>query len=172
MSYELNIKGFLSKFKTAARSYLFYMEPRIPGGVEGVENQGVYLVKSTSLPSSNFDDITASWQGFDFKTPGKRIYDTWNVSFNVDLNANIRKAFAAWQNRILDPAFNQTSLPETYMMDQKVVLLGINLQPIMSYTMVQAYPSAVAEIALDYTDSNFASFDVTFTYQYFTTANS
>jgi hypothetical protein len=164
----LNIRDFLDKFKTGARSYLFYMTPNLPDTM-GLDEGGTYLVKATSLPSSNFDDITASWQGFDFKTPGKRTYDTWNVTFNVDMNATIRKAFLAWQNIILDPTKNIHSLPSTYMRDQEVSLLGLNLQPILTYTLVKAYPSALAEVSLDYGDSNFASFDVTFTYQYFTT---
>jgi hypothetical protein len=166
----LSIDQFLGKFKTGARSYLFYMSPQFPNGVtSGLEEDGVYMVKSTSLPSSNFDDITASWQGFDFKTPGKRTYDTWNVTFNVDVTANIRKAFLSWQKIILDPEKNVHSLPTTYMRDQTVTLLGIGLNDILQYRLVGAYPSAVAEVSLDYSDSNFASFDVTFTYQYFTT---
>ncbi len=166
----LDIKTFKGVFETGARSYLFYMQPNIPNSI-AAGNLPIYLVKATSLPSSNFDDITASWQGFDYKTAGKRTFDTWNVTFNVDINATIRKAFAEWQRSILDPLTNIHGMPTTYLQDQTVALIGLNFSATpITYTLIGAYPSSVAEVALDYTDSNFATFDVTFTYQYFTVA--
>jgi hypothetical protein len=150
---------------------LFYYQPLCPASVAGLVagDKAMYFVRSTSLPSSNFDEIVTSWQGFDFKAAGKRTFDTWNVSFNVDKQSLIRQAFLKWHNLILNPEVNKPTLPSVYQQDQTVTLLGFEGNDLLSYTLYAAYPSAIGEIALDYTNSDFAQFDVTFTYQYYTT---
>ena len=164
-----DIETFRNVFETGARSYLFYVVPSFPSGIT-VTPEASYLVKTASLPTSNFEELIASWQGFDYKAAGKRTYDTWSVTFNVDIKATVRKAFVSWMDMILNPANNRQTMPTTYMRDQTISLLGIDFQPIMTYKLVAAWPSQVGEVTLDYADSAFASFDVTFTYLYYKTS--
>lgn len=177
---ELDIDNFRRRFVTGARSYLFYMQPIFPTGASAIyvtisrQATPIYLVRATSLPSSNFDELTASWQGFDYKAAGKRSYDTWNVTFTVDQYAGIRQAFVEWQDKILDPRTNRHGVPGDgggYMADQLVSLINFDFNSeAITYKLVGAYPSTVGEVTLDYADSAYATFDVTFTYQYFITA--
>lgn len=172
MTIGMNIDTFISKFKTGARSYLFYMEPKFQGNTSLASVDARYLVKSTSLPTSSFEELTASWQGFDYKAAGKRSYDNWTVSFNVDYGAKIRTAYIDWMNLILDPRTNKPSLPSEYMADQVVSLLSVeNFEPVLTYNLWRAWPSQVGEVTLDYADSAYATFDVTFTYLYFTSTD-
>lgn len=164
-----SIRDFKENFQTGARSYLFVIDPVFPNGVNvtNKERSG-YYVRSSSLPSSNFDDITTSWQGFDFKSAGKRNYDPLTISFNVDKDAYIREAYANWQNQMLNPETNIASYPSQYMVNQKIYLLGLDFLPIMTFELFFAYPQSVGEVSLDYTNSDFATFDVGLTYTYFT----
>ena len=164
----LNLNGFIEKFRgiEAARTYLFYIVPDIPG----FQNTDVtYFVKSGSLPSSSFDEMSTSMQNLNFKTAGKRNFDVWNVSFYVDGRAAIRKAFTRWLNLIVNPVSGVHAYPSEYMRNQKVILLAPDKKSeILTYTLVKAYPSSVGEIPLDYSTFDYAQFDVSFTYQYHT----
>jgi len=171
MAIALDVETFRQRFQTGARTYLFYMVPTFPSlpGVMAQED-AMFFVKSTSLPTSSFEELVASWQGFDYKAAGKRTYDNWTVSFNVDKNATIRKTFVNWMDLILNPKVNKPAPAETYMRPQRVHLLGLDtFEPAMTYTLIAAWPSQVGEVTLDYADSAYASFDVTFTYLYFET---
>ena len=161
-----DINSFRDKFESAARSYLFYVTPTIPGAVI----DATYLVKSSSLPSSGFEEITTSMQSLDTKSAGKRTFDNWNVTFFIDRNALLRKYFAWWLNLIVHPASGTHSYPSEYMRDQQVSLVGFqSQQEIMTYTLKNAWPVSVGETALDYSNIDYAQFDVTFAYQYFLT---
>jgi hypothetical protein len=116
---------------------------------------------------SSFEEILTGWQGFDYKTAGKRIYNPFVVTFNTDLEAKIRKAFLAWQNLILNPETNHHALPEAYMKEQSINLLGLDFETILRYKLQFAWPMEVGDLALDYMNTtDFAQFDVTFNYTY------
>ena len=168
---QFDITNFRNIFKTAARTYLFYVTPQFPIQVSTSPPTNIYLVKASSLPSSTFEEVTTSMQQSDFKSAGKRSYDNWNVTFYVDINATLRKTFNKWLDTIVDPITGYHGYPKDYMMDQKVTLLGINKKEIMTYTMTWAYPTSVGETTLDYANIDFATFDVSFAYQTFTTTS-
>ena len=169
---EISIDSFKSKFETGARPYLFYFEPFFPKGLPGVST-GVdsprFLVRSTGLPSSTIEELRTPWQGFDYIQGGKRSFGDFTVSFHVDLKASLRKQFLAWHDLILDPKTNVHAYPSEYFVDQYVVLLGLDFQPILSYRLWYAFPSDIGAVTLDYgAAGDMANFDVTFKYTYHT----
>jgi hypothetical protein len=169
----MSIDDFKTNFQTGARSYLFYCKPIFPsitgllypsGQIENTK----FLVRSTQLPSVSLEEQATSWQGFEYKTAGKYTYDNWTISFNVDAYANIRNNYALWCKYILDPATNKHAYPNQYFVDQEIELLGLDFVPIAKYTLKYAFPSQVGDVNLDYTNTDFAQFDVTYSYTYFT----
>jgi len=183
---KYNIDSFKQNFETGARAYLFEYSPTFPtgtggfttgltsilgGGVSSIgDTNAMYLVKTAVLPSSSFEEILTPWQGFDYKSPGKRNYNNFTVTFNVDRYANIRKAFLAWQDLMLDPKTNSHALPSAVFKDQTIHLLGLDLTYILTYTLKHAWPMEVGDLQLDYSQTgDFATFDVTFSYTYFET---
>jgi len=167
---ELNIDAFKAKFETGARPYLFYFEPSFPSGLGiPINPQPRFLVRSTALPTSSVEPIVTPWQGFDYVSGGKRSFGDFTVSFNVDLQANVRKQFLRWHDLILDPKTNKHAYPSEYFKDQIVVQLGLDFTSIMSYKLWYAWPSDIGAQALDYgATGDMANFDVTFRYTYFT----
>jgi hypothetical protein len=167
----LNLDTFINKMKATggfARSYLFYITPTIPNYADV---NTTYFVKSSTLPSSNFEEISNSMQSIDFKSAGKRNFDTWSVSFYIDGQAKIRQAFTEWLRMIYDPATGIHGYPSEYVRDQKVSLIGTNRNEILTYTLYKAWPSVVGESPLDYSTTDYSQFDVTFTYQYYVASN-
>jgi hypothetical protein len=168
---ELNIDTFKAQFQTGARAYLFYMEPSFPAAVGGdmTNPAGRFLVRSTSLPASKVASIPTPWQGFDFKSAGKRTYDAWEVTYVVDRRILMREKFLKWHDLVLDPATNKHALPDVYFKDQRVVMLNMEtMQGASKYTLKYAYPEDVGAVALDYgSTEGFATFTVTWAYTYF-----
>lgn len=160
-----SIDSFKANFQNAARQNLFYIYLDIPGSRLGTEKT-VYLVRSSSLPESTIDQIEIPWQGQAFKFGSSHTYSDWTVSFAVDFNAQIRKDFVNWQKLIHNEETNKHGMPADYMRTQRAVMLDGSGSPIMEYQLINAWPSVVSEISLDYSAKEFATFDVTFTYTY------
>lgn len=140
----------------------------IKGLSKGTEKFG-YYVKSTSLPASNLERVSTYWQGQEYKMSGVQRFEDWTVSFNVDNDASVLKKFRDWQNIIHNSDSNIYGLPISYMVDQEVHLLGMETgETICMYKLYGAWPSDIGAVALDYGTNEFATVDITFTYQYHT----
>ena len=162
-----NLDEFKSNFEGGAKQYLFYIKPNIPGGVITME-KSTYLVMTSQLPGRNIEEVIAPWQGMDYKYAGKSTWDAWECTFRVDRLAKIRTAFEKWSNQIHDPVTNIRTLPAAYVADQYAQLLDENGSPIVTYKLIDAWPSAMTAIDLDYAGTEGAQFSITFTYQYYT----
>lgn len=126
-----------------------------------------YLVKSTSLPQSDIEEISTYWIGQAYKMAARRNTGDWTVTFVVDNDGKILKRFWDWQNIIHNPEANIYGRPVTYMADQEIHLLGYDTgSTICVYKLFGAWPKTIGQVQLDYGTNDVASFDVTFSYQY------
>lgn len=154
-----------------ARGYLFniYLEGT-EVGMDGGDNKTAYLVRSSNLPAGTIEPIEVPWQGQTYKIGSTHTFDTWSCTFNVDMAADIRKNFLEWQKKIHDPETNEHGEPDSYLATVKIELLGTSGDPILTYTLEQAWPSEVGEVDLAYDNkTEVAQFDVTFNYNWYTT---
>ena len=162
------LEEFKSNFEGGAKQYLFYIKPEIPGiGTE----KATYMVSTGALPGRSFEEEITSWQGMDYKLAGKSTFETWDITFRIDREADIRYSFEDWMKLIHNPETNIRSMPSEYMRDQVAQLLNENGNPILTYKLHDAWPSNLATVDLDYAGSEIATFTVTFTYQYYTYVN-
>jgi len=161
-----DLDSFRANFKAGAKSYLFYVKPVFPLTIGANTEQATYLVNTSSLPAGTIEEQETAWQGYTYKVAGKSTFATWTVQYKVDALADIRRWFVGWQTLIHDPTTNIYSAPADYMVDQQVELLGNEGESITKYKLIGAWPSEIGEITLDYTATDLAIFDVTYTYQY------
>ena len=167
---RFDIDSYRASFQGGARQYLFYVKPVFPAGIPGADTElATYLVRTSSLPETMTEEITTQWQGFDYKQPGKFTFSDWNITFNVDLKANIQTMFMNWIVATHDPTTNMYQLPSNLMSDQQLELLGIDSKPILKYKLIAAWPKAMTAVTLDYGSNDVAQFDVTFAYIYHVT---
>ena len=169
-----NLESFKSNFSGGARSYLFYFLPQFPASVGGgmSTEQASYLVRTTALPETTFEESIVAWQGFDFKFAGKHTFAPLEVEFNVDRKADIRMLFENWMNLIHNSQTNEWAPLEEYMVNQTILLLDYDGTPTMDYRLFYAWPSNVGPVTLDYQGTETAIFSVTFTYAYHTIGKS
>ena len=166
---NFNIEGFKAGFGDGAKSSLFYYQhswPPLLPDAPITEQQAIFLVKTAQMPSTALEEVTINWQGFDWKFAGKHTYTDVTITFNVDLNASVRMLFERWSNLVHDPVTNFYTLHSEHMRDQKLQMIGYQGQVILEFTLHDAWPKEVGQIAVDYSSTEVATFDVTFTYSY------
>ena len=163
MAFDIN--SFKANFQDRARGYLFYIMLNIPGASLSTD-QTRFLVKSSAVPESTIDVAEISWQGMVYKLPTTHTYSDWTVTFAVDSSQDLYNDFMNWQKMIHDPKTNIQGSPESYMQDQEVWLLDTSGQVSKRIKLVNAWPSGLGEVTLDYSSKETQEFAVTFTYMY------
>ena len=169
---SFNIEAFKARFGDGAKSSLFYFQPQWPVGLNPdlTQEDAIYLVKTAQMPSTALEEVTLNWQGFDWKFPGKHTYTDFVVTFNIDLEAKIRNTFELWSNLAHNPQDNFYNTHDVFMMDQTLQMIGYQGQVILEFTIFDAWPKEISQIQMDYSSTEIATFDVTFTYSYHATS--
>lgn len=165
---SFNIEAFKANFGDGAKSSLFYYSPSWPTALDAplTEQQTIYLVKTAQMPSTAMDEVTINWQGFDWKFAGKHTYADVTITFNVDLEAKVRMLFERWSNLIHNPNTNFYSTHNVHMKDQRMQMVGYEGETILEFVLHDGWPKEVGQISVDYSSTEVATFDVTFTYSY------
>ena len=164
---DMTLETYRANLNVGARGYLFYWRPNIPGGDDATASK---LVRSTSLPTSTINTINIPWQGYQYKIGGRHEYAEWSVTLTMDSPDMTRTPLLTWMNmKIHNPKTNLHGIPTDYFATQQVELIDpYSHAPTQTYHLVDAWPSSVSEIALDYSSTDVATYSVTFAYQYFT----
>jgi hypothetical protein len=132
-----------------------------------------FLCKAAQLPASSIENIQTLYRGRPVNFAGERTFQPWTISIYNDTTFNIRNAFEAWQNGIQNYSATTGRVnPRDYQIDLNVHQLGRDGAIIKSYKFVDAFPTLIGPIALDYDQQNaIETFDVEFQYNYFTSAS-
>lgn len=169
---SMTLETYQSNLRIGARQYLFYYIPSFPLGNGDVPKTGK-LVRSMSLPASVAEPITINWQGYAYKIAGRQTFSDWSVTFTLDADGAsselTRTNFLQWMSGIHEPTDNVHGIPAQYFATQTLDLIDPhNHQPIMVYNLVDAWPTNISEVTLDYGTNDVAQYTVTFAYQYHT----
>lgn len=165
---SFNIEAFKANFGDGAKSSLFYYQPSWPPVVDAplTEEETIYLVKTATMPSTTLEEVVINWQGFDWKFAGKHTYNDITISFNVDFRAKVRMLFERWSNSIHNPTTNFYTVHSEHMRDQRLQMLGYEGQVIMEFILHDCWPKEIGQISMDYSTTDVANFDVTYSYSY------
>jgi len=129
-----------------------------------------FLCKSAQLPASTIENIAVLFKGRPVNFAGERNFAPWTVSIYNDTTFNIRNAFEQWQAGI--QSYSTTdgrTNPRDYQVDLQVHQLDRSGATIKSYKFVDAFPTNIGPIALDYDQQNaIEQFDIEFQYNFFT----
>jgi len=156
-----------------ARPNQFRVELTFPsyvtlGTVAGQRAQ--FLCKAAQLPASTIENLPVLYRGRPINFAGERTFQPWSVTVYNDTSFGIRNALEQWQSGIQN--YNTTLgrvTPTDYQVDLQVHQLDRSGSIIKSYKFVDAFPTAISAIGLDYEQQNaIEQFDVEFTYNFFT----
>jgi len=131
-----------------------------------------FLCKAAQLPASTIETLPVLFRGRPVNFAGERTFQPWTVTIYNDTTFGIRNALEQWQSGIQN--YNTTNgrvNPTDYQVDLNVHQLDRNGAIIKSYTFVDAFPTTISAVGLDYEQQNaIEQFDVEFQYNYFTSA--
>lgn len=156
-----------------ARANQFRVELAFPsyvtaGALVGLNSQ--FLCKAAQLPGSMIDNMQIMYRGRPVNFAGERTFQPWVISVYNDTTFSIRNAMERWSEGVLNNAqTNGRVNPRDYQVDLLVHQMDRNGATVKTYKFVDAYPTEIGQIQLDYeTNNQIEMFDVTFTYNYWT----
>lgn len=161
MGFKLD--DMIGKYKDFARGYLFYARVSSPTGISG---DHPYLVSAASLPVQTIEAMNTAWQGNQYNFGGVNTFTAYTLTFKSDINQGLRNEFLRWMQKIHDPVSNIHGYPGDYFGTVQITQLNTKGEGIMSYELVNAFPTDISEIGLDYSSKEVSTFTVSFTYQY------
>lgn len=163
----------ISLFKGAltlggARPHLFRVDLTFPTSNPVAVAESQFLIKATSLPSSQVEEFSVRYQGRDVKFAGQRIFQNWNITVINNTTFALRNAFEEWIELINGSQTNiGTYAYQQYQRDLKVTQLYGNNIPIKEYKFINAFPVGISAIGLSYeSGARVEEFEVEFAYDY------
>ena len=155
-----------------ARANQFRVELTFPtyvtaGAAVGLQSQ--FLCKAAQLPASVIENVPIQYRGRAVNFAGEKTFQPWTVTVYNDTTFGIRNAMEQWQSGIQNyNTTNGRTNPTDYQVDLQVHQLDRNGGIIKTYKFVDAFPTAISAIGLDYEQQNaIEQFDVEFTYNFF-----
>jgi hypothetical protein len=169
-----NISDFKAQLTGGgARANQFRVELAFPtyvsaGPIVGMKTQ--FLCKSAQLPASTIDNVPLQYRGRAVNIAGERTFAPWTISVYNDTDFAIRNALEQWSNGVQNLSTSNGRVnPRDYQVDLMVHQLDRNGAIVKTYKFIDAWPSEVGAIALDFDTANAVeTFDTTFTYNYWT----
>ena len=156
-----------------ARANQFRVELTFPsfvtlGVVAGQQAQ--FLCKSAQLPASTVENFAVQYRGRAVNFAGERSFAPWTIQVYNDTNFNVRNALEQWSNGIQNlGATTGLTNPRDYQVDLSVHQLDRNGAIVKTYKFIDAYPTEVGTIELDFdTVNSIETFPITFQYNYWT----
>ena len=188
-----NVSQFTNQLvNDGARPNLFQVSlPGLPTGLGTNQLQNVsnpssrlsFMAKAAQLPGSSIGQVPVYYFGREVKFAGNRTFADWQLTIINDEDFTIRNSLETWMNWINSNAGNVrgtgngpqliTQSGQSYALDAKVDQYGKNGNVIQTYNFVGMFPTDISPIDLDWSSNDaIEEFTVTFSYQYWTNANS
>ena len=171
-----NIQQFTSGLSGGgARAGLFEVEMNIPQSL--VTNSGTrvkdkfrFSCSATTIPPGTIEVSEVSYMGRLFKLPGGRVFDEWVTTGLNDEDFLIRDSIEQWMDELNGNTTNRDNVianSGNSMQNLVVTQFAKDGAPIRKYVLVDAWPSAVGEVALDWAESStIQTFDITWNFQW------
>ena len=152
-----------------ARPNQFRVNLQFPGTVGHPGQDYDLLVTGAAIPASTVNPVITQFRGREVKFAGERIFDPWTITVINDSKFGLRAQFEKWMEEINNKENNSGEVAwENYQVDMSVEHLDRNNVALQSYTLVQAFPINMSEIALQYAQNDIIEeFTVTFQYQHY-----
>lgn len=194
MKVRFCIDDYKTKFSNGIKQYLFFAMFNFPTGnntnkmslpesflsplgYNSNANIFPYLVRSTSIPESTFNEEIIPFTDFQFKMAGQRMFSDWNVSFNIDEKGLILDAFHQWHDEIYHVEGNKekktysSNTADKYMKTQQLYLIDGSGIATKKIEIFNAWPKSIGQVSLDYASTEIATMEVNFSFQHYTITN-
>jgi hypothetical protein len=177
---SFSIDSFTSKLKAGgALASLFEAELVTSKGVEDSASvqDFKFLCKATTLPGDTIDVATGTYMGRGINIPSNRAAVQWTTTVYNDEGMEIRNNVESWMEQLNSHKTNVRASAMTqiqsYTGTLKVKTFGKagGIIP-KSYEFIDAWPSAIGEITVDWETNDIQTYDVTWEFSYWRSTQS
>ena len=158
-----------------ARANLFSVQLANPSAVTGIPTRGSdLLVKAAQFPGSTVAPMPVNYGGRIIKLTGFRTFDNWTVTVINDEDFSHRKWIESWMYSIAGSHDgDRSSLARTDSLynapaDMNVHALNNKGANVSSWKFVNAWPTALGDITLDWSSDTIQEYTIEFAYEYWT----
>lgn len=169
-----DLTSFMSNFRDGVRPNRFRVTLNYPTLVGTPARRSEFIVKGAALPASTLGEIPVFYQGRQYKIPGDRVFEDWNVTMYNTTDFDHRNALISWSNAINAYRANVASTddPLELFVQAQVEQLSISDQVLTTNVFYNLWPKLIGEIALDFaTNDAIEEYPVTFSYSHFEVPN-
>ena len=165
----------ISNFKDAlplggSRAGLFRIYIPVPDflkGHGGSAEKFSLSAQASTIPPGTIEVTEIAYFGRTFKLPGARTFDEWSTTVMIDEDFATRDFIEQWMDRINGNTTNKTTSKGNYFRDLEVHQYAKTGEIIRKYILVDAWPSGLGEVALDWAEgSTVQTFDVAWQFQW------
>ena len=181
MASTFSIDDFTSRFKQGgALASLFKAKLLSTKGSADSSSTSdfEFLCKATTLPGDTIDVATVTYMGRGINIPSNRAAVQWTTTVYNDEGMEIRNHVENWMEQLNSHRTNIRAANKikinSYTGTLEVQTFGkegaSNFKK--SYEFVDAWPSAVGEITVDWETNDIQTYDITWEFSYWRSANS
>jgi hypothetical protein len=171
---SFSIDSFTSKLKAGgALASLFEAELTTTKGTEDAAavQDFKFLCKATTLPGDTIDVATVTYMGRGINIPSNRAAVQWTTTVYNDEGMEIRNNVESWMEKLNSHKTNvrasSMSQIQSYTGSLKVRTFnkagGVSPK---SYEFIDAWPSAIGEITVDWETNDIQTYDITWEFSY------
>ena len=136
-----------------------------------------FLCKSTTLPGDTIETATVTYMGRGINIPANRAAATWETTIYNDEGMEIRNNLESWMEQLNSHKTNVRAAAMTQIQSYTGTLkvktfakAGSTITK--SYEFIDAWPSTIAPIPVDWDTNDIQTYDVTWEYSYWRSSKS
>ena len=178
---SFSIDSFTAKLKAGgALASLFEAElittkgPQLPSSIQDFK----FLCKATTLPGDTIDVATVTYMGRGINIPSNRAAVQWTTTVYNDEGMATRNNIESWMEQLNSHSTNKRAAGMQRILDYTGSLTVEQLSKTggttatKMYTFVNAWPSAIGEITVDWETNDIQTYDVTWEFSYWKSSQS
>ena len=178
---SFSIDSFTSKLKGGgALASLFEAELTTSKGTsdQSARDDFKFLCKATTLPGDTIDVATVTYMGRQINIPSNRAAVQWTTTVYNDEGMEIRNNIESWMEQLNSHKSNLRAAAMTkinsYTGTLKVRTFGkaSSTRYTKTYEFIDAWPSAIGEITVDWETNDIQTYDITWEFSYWRSADS
>ena len=178
---SFSIDAFTSKLAAGgALASLFEAELTTSKGTEDSSSieDFKFLCKATTLPGDTIDVATVTYMGRGINIPSNRAAVQWTTTVYNDEGMEIRNHIESWMEQLNSHRTNVRAANKikinSYTGTLEVQTFGKEGGGTLkkSYEFIDAWPSAVGEITVDWETNDIQTYDITWEFSYWRSINS
>jgi hypothetical protein len=148
------------------RGYLFQV---ILQAIPGVSDASIitHFVASSSSPVETTGMIPVDWMNSQIKLAGRTTYAEWSVTVRDDASSLAYNYFKMWKRLVYETSSGQSNIPRDYKYPVDLYLLDNRGVQKRGYKIVNAWPTSIGAMTLDYSAENIVTFPITLQYDEF-----